>query len=190
MNDSIYEDYMRSVLGYQPVNYDNTYNMKYYNWEMPNMIAMNDIQIQELENCYPDIYRIIYPMIQKVCSQNTRTITRDLIDSMTDDIYFAIEDKEIQENRNKEGKIEKVTEDRQIVRNTNLNDLIRILILRELLVRPGFPGGRPPQPPVRPPRPPMRPSIGPSPRLQPRPGMGMGPFNRNTFGEYDELYEY
>ena len=180
MNNSIYDEYMRSVLGYQPIN---TYDMGYDNWEMPNMTAMNTIQIQELENCYPDIYRIVYPMVQRACSQNTRPITRELIDSMTDEIYFAIEDKEMIENRDKK---EEKTEDRQIRRNTNLNDLIRILILRELLGRPGFPGGRPTRP--RPPRPPMRPPMGPPPRPQPRPGMG--PFNRNTFGQYDDIYEY
>jgi hypothetical protein len=100
---------------------------------------------------------------------------------MTDEIYFAIEDKEMLENRNKEEK----GEDRQIRRNTNLNDLIRILILRELLGRPGFPGGRPPQP--RPLRPPMRLPMGPTPRPQPRPGMGN--FNRYAFGQCDDLYE-
>ena len=127
-------------------------------------------------------------MIQRSCNQNTRSITRELIDSMTDEIYFAIEDKEMLENRNKEEKSTQLTEDRQIRRNTNLNDLIRILIIRELLGRPGFPGGRPPRPPVRPPRPPMRPPMGPPPRPQPRPGMG--PFNRNTFSQFDDLYEY
>lgn len=190
MNDSIYEEYMRSVLGYQPMN---TYGMEYDNWEMTNMNAMNTIQTQELENCYPDIYRIVYPMVQRACSQNTRPITRELIDNMTDEIYFAIEDKEMLENRNKEEKSAQTTEDRQLRRNTNLNDLIRILILRELLGRPGrpgFPGGRPPRPPVRPPRPPMRPPMGPPPRPQPRPGMGMGPFDRTTFGQYEDLYEY
>lgn len=195
MNDSIYEEYMRSVLGYQPMNNYNTYDMNYDNWEMPNMTTMSNVQMQELENCYPEIYRIVYPMIQKACSQNTRPITRELIDSMTDEIYFAIEDREIEENRGKDEKTAKsttqVTENRQtIIRNTRLNDLIRILILRELLGRPGFPGFpgvRPPRPPMRPPRPPMRPPMGP-PRPQPRPGMA--PFNRNTYGEFDDLYEY
>ena len=182
MNDSIYEEYMRSVLGYQGMN---NYDMNYDMWDTPNMTAMNTIQMQELENCYPDIYRMVYPMIQKACGQNTRPVTRELIDSMTDEIYFAIEDIEMVENRNKEEK----TENRQIRRNTNLNDLIRILLLREFLGRPGFPGGRPPRP--RPPRPPMRPPMGPPPpRPQPRPGMGMGQFNRNTLGQYDDLYEY
>ena len=188
MSDSMYEQYMRSVLGYQPM--DNAYNMNYDSWEMPNMTAMNTIQMQELENCYPEIYSIVYPMIKKACIQNTRPITRELIDSMTDEIYFAIEDREMLENRNKEEKSSKsveTAENRQVtVRNPGLNDLIRILILRELIGRPGFPGGRPPRP--RPPRPPMRPLVGPPPRPQPRPGMG--PFDRSTFGQYDELYEY
>ena len=180
MNDSIYEQYMRNVLGYQAMN-NNTYDMYYDNWDMSNMASMNNIQMQELENCYPEIYTIVYPMVQRACSQNTRPITRELIDNMTDEIYYAIEDKEMLENRNKEEK----GEDRQIRRNTNLNDLIRILILRELLGRPGFPGGRPPRP--RPPRPPMRPPMGPPPRPQPRPGMGN--FNRYSFGQCDDLYE-
>ena len=180
MNDSIYEQYMRNVLGYQAMN-NNTYDMYYDNWDMSNMASMNNIQMQELENCYPEIYTIVYPMVQRACSQNTRPITRELIDNMTDEIYYSIEDKEMLENRNKEEK----GEDRQIRRNTNLNDLIRILILRELLGRPGFPGGRPPRP--RPPRPPMRPPMGPPPRPQTRPGMGN--FNRYSFGQYDDLYE-
>ena len=180
MNDSIYEQYMRNVLGYQAMN-NNTYDMYYDNWDMSNMASMNNIQMQELENCYPEIYTIVYPMVQRACSQNTRPITRELIDNMTDEIYYAIEDKEMLENRNKEEK----GEDRQIRRNTNLNDLIRILILRELLGRPGFPGGRPPRP--RPPRPPMRPPMGLPPRPQPIPGMGC--FNRNVFGQYEDLYE-
>lgn len=157
MNDSIYEEYMRSVLGYQPMNNYNTYDMNYDVFEMANMSAMNNIQMQELEDCYPDIYRIIYPMVQMACNKNTRPITRELIDSMTEEIYLAVEDKDMVENRNKE-------ENRQIIRNVGLNDLIRILLLRELLGRPGFPGGRPPQRP-RPPRPPMRPPMGPGPRL-------------------------
>lgn len=185
MNNSIYDEYMRNVLGYQPMN---MYDMNYDNWEMHDMNAMNTIQMQELENCYPDIYRIVYPMVQKACTQNTRPVTRELIDSMTNDIYLAIEDREMQENRNKDAKSTKSTEtpeNRQVIlRNTGLNDLIRILLLRELLGRPGVPGGRPPRP--RPPRPPMRPPMGPQPRPQPRPGMG----NFNRFEQYENLYEY
>ena len=152
--------------------------------------------MQELEECYPEIYRIVYPMVQKVCNENTRPFTRELVDSMTDEVYFSIEDRDMIENRDKDGKTSKSTEkteNRQtIIRNTRLNDLIRILILRELLGRPGIPGvpgGRPPRLPMRPPRPPMRPPMGLPPRPQPRPG-GMGLFNRSMYGQFDDLYEY
>ncbi len=60
-------------------------------------------------------------------------------------------------------------------RNFLLNDLIRILVLRELIGRPGRPGGnRPPQ------RPPMRP---------PYPGPGMRPPMRPR-GDYDYNYGF
>ena len=181
MNDSIYEEYMRSVLGYQPASYNNTNNINNIN----NIEEISNRQTQELENCYPDIYRIVYPMVQKACSQNTQTITRELVDNMTNEIYFSIEDKEMLENRDKKENENQETENRQIARNQGLNDLIRILILRELLGRPGFPGGgRPPRPPMRPP---MRLPIGP-PRPQPRPGMRV--YNRDLFETYDDLYEY
>ena len=165
MNNSIYEDYMRNVLGYEPMNYGNTYGMEYdnFNYAMPNMSAMNNIQMEELENCYPDIYRLVYPMVQKACMQNSGRITRETIDNMTDEIYFAIEESEEQDNRSTVQSTSKNTEVKQenrqrVVRNRSLNDLIRILILRELIgrpgyQRPGFPGGRPPRPPMRPFRP-------------------------------------
>lgn len=188
MNDSVYEEYMRSVLGYSPMNYQNTYDRNSENFAMTNMNVMNNMPNEELEECYPDIYRIVYPMIQKACMQNSRPMTRELVDSMTEEIYFAIEDNEITETRGKDEKSVKQTdtkvENRQrIVRNTGLNDLIRILILRELL---GRPGGRPPY--QRPPRLPMRPPVGPGPR-PPRPGMG--PFNRQSYSGFDDnLFEY
>lgn len=191
MNNSIYDEYMRSVLGYQPMNFNNTYDTNYDDFSMSNtsydMTAMSNIQRAELENCYPEIYKIVFPMVQKACMQNTRPITRELIDSMTEEIYFSIEDNELLESRSKDKTktSEKATEDRQrIIRNQGLNDLIRILLLRELLGRPGFPGGRPPQFLPRPPRPPMRPPMGPPPRPQPRPGM-----NRQTFGGFENMYD-
>ena len=129
-----YEEYMRNVLGYQPIKYDNTYNMN-YNMVDNYMLANNDYKEQELESCYPDIYKIVYPVVQKVCAQNTGNITRDLVDRMTDEVYFAVEDKEMLKNRNKEEKQNISEEKRKISKNQSLNDLIRILILRELLVK-------------------------------------------------------
>lgn len=172
MSESLYEEYMRSVLGYQPMN-SNTYDSNWENLGMFNNVSSsNAVQKQELENCYPDIYRIIYPMVQKACNQNTKPITRELIDTMTDEIYSAIEDNETIESRNKkeeDGRDNKAENRQNMSRNSGLNDLVKILILRELLGRPGLPGNRPPHP--GPPRPPMRPPMGP-----PRPGM----FNRDS----------
>lgn len=155
MNNSLYEEYMRSVLGFNMPDYRNSYNYNDMNFNSNFNVTSNE----EIEKCYPDIYRLVYPMIQKACAQNNRPISRELIDSMTDEIYFSIEDNEItQDTRNKD--TNNNAENRQrVVRNRTLNDLIRILLLRELLGRPGFPG-RPPRP--RPPHPPMRP---PHPRL-------------------------
>lgn len=191
MNDSVYEEYMRNVLGYNPINYRNTYETNYENYETPNtsnIANFSNVQNEELEKCYPEIYKIIYPMIQKTCMQNMKPITRELIDDMTEEIYFTVEDNEIIETRSKEINTTKelkntnskteLKENRQrIIRNQGLNDLIRILILRELLGRPGFPGRpRPPRPPrPRPPYPPVR----------PMPGM----YNRQTYNNIDDNYD-
>ena len=94
-----------------------------------------------------------------------REITRELVDSMTEEIYLNVEPEERQSTistarpilkngdvRNPNAKEPEVrNETRQ--RNFLLRDLIRILILRELLRR----RQRPPMPPMRPPRPPMPP---------------------------------
>ncbi len=158
--NSLYEEYMRSVLGFDT---QNTYNM-YSSNSIDQMNAMNNIQQQELENCYPDIYRIVYPMVQKACMNNTRMVNKELIDELTDEIYFAVEDNELTENRssNSKNSENRQLENRQrVIRNPGLNNLIRILLLREFLGRPGRPGHRPP---MGPPRPPMRPPMGPPPR--------------------------
>ena len=106
MNDSLYEDYMRSVLGYQLMNdYTDTYNYNNYdnyssydviptmahmqnqgtqmmNNMMPMqnqnmqsmstrpMTAMNNIQIQELEKCYPEIYQKVDFKIDSMLDKN------------------------------------------------------------------------------------------------------------------------
>ena len=189
MNNSLYEDYMRSVLGYDTMGYRNTYNNMDFMNVTNNMGGYIETQNEELEQCYPEIYRIVYPMVQKTCMQNTRPVTRELIESMTNEIYFAVEDNEISQNRTSDKKVEKTEEsrggDRQRIRNNNLNDLIRILILRELLGRPGFPG----RPPIRPPRPLMRPPIGPMPGPRP-PRPGMRNQHYDVFDNGYDVFEY
>ena len=163
-----YEEYMRSVLGYSPMGniYTDTYDSRndYYFDMQDNMLNRN------LDMYYPDIYKIVYPMVCKICNQNmNREITEDMIESMTDEIYRNVEDVgtelSVQANRNqtqlKNGDVRnpnakeaEARETRQ--RNFLLRDLIRILILRELS-RPNRPPQRPPFMPPRPQRPPRNP---------------------------------
>ena len=191
-----YEDYMRSILGY-PIQeqqlFQNTYN-DYNNLEYEYLNKMPRYS-EEILNLYPEIYKIVNPMVCKVCEANTKPITKELLEQMTEEIYLNIEsdpseyvsqvvnvkvnlpnqEEKRQNNINspkvttlkKENRVEEKTrtENRQMLRNNTLRDLIKILILNRLL------GGnmRPPRP--RPPRPPfpMRPEINPiPPRPQPR----------------------
>lgn len=176
MDYQSYEDYMRSVLGYNTGNiYANTYNpMNDYYYDMTTFYT--NTNSEALNEFYPEIYKLLYPMVCKICNQNThREITKDLIDRMTDEIYinFEAEERPPQNNMRtqlKNGDVRnpnvKEPEVRQTQggRNFLLRDLIRILILRELgrPNRPQFPG-RPPMPPTRPPmgpggnQPPWRP---------------------------------
>ena len=135
MNNSLYDDYMRTVLGYNPMEYKNTYDSNYDN--MYSMQDYEETRNNEIEEHYPDIYRVVYPMVQKVCAQNNGVVTKEIIDNMTFEIYDNIEDSEIVQDRSKESvskeiKIEKTQdnrEDRSVCRNGMLCDLIRILLL-------------------------------------------------------------
>ena len=184
-----YEEYMRSVLGYSPYvdrnyTYTNAQEDMYNNYV--NMPATPNMQpTQDLTEFYPEIYKIIYPMVCKACNMNSnREVTKDLLEQMTDEIYRNVEPEEQQTtlradvqlkngdviNPNAKEPEQQTRETRQ--NNFLLRDLIRILLLKEWErpnrppIRPPFPpgGGRPPMgpgpgmpPPNRPPRPPMGP---------------------------------
>lgn len=185
MNNQTYEDYIRSILGYDDYNtsgynFNNQYDYSYNNTYQPNY-SNNRIN-EELEECYPEIYKIVYPMVRKACSGANQTINRDLVERMTDEIYSAVEARdEVQvnisltnntgqnnrssnnmntKNSNTEKKAEvKLSqtensedrgESRQRRRNNSIRDIIKILILRELLGRPGIINPRPPSRPHRP----------------------------------------
>lgn len=202
MYNSMYEDYIRTVLGYPSQRNLNCNNCSYGNNDMVDdmeMFSQNNIN-SELEECYPEIYKIIYPMIRKACSSNYNLNSRDEIERVTDEIYNAIEeDNQINVNINLGNNIKSsinsgntvntanVENNRSEVKNENrenrerkevrrapnqsLRDLIKILLLRELLGRPN-------------PRPPMRPR-------PPRPPMGRPPIMPRTYNQlpYD-IYEY
>lgn len=180
----MYEDYMQNLLGYRINPMQNTYE-KYNNINMPmenfyqcSSTAPNiqcGVQNIDLEKCYPEIYKIIYPMIKKVCMTNTEPITEENIERMVNEIYNNIETGDSitlninlgnnlvnTTNGNREVLTKKeesrATESRQ--NNFLMNDLIRILLIRELLGRPVGPRPFPPRPfPPEPPmgRPPMMP---------------------------------
>ena len=186
-----YEEYMRSVLGYSPYvdrnyTYTNSQEDMYNNYV--NMPATPNMQpTQDLTEFYPEIYKIIYPMVCKACNVNSnREVTKDLLEQITDEIYRNVEPEEQQTtsradvqlkngdviNPNAKEPEQQTRETRQ--NNFLLRDLIRILLLREW--------GRPTRPPVRPPfppgggRPPMGPGPGmPPPNRPPRPPMGPPP---------------
>ena len=186
-----YEEYMRSVLGYSPYvdrnyTYTNSQEDMYNNYV--NMPATPNMQpTQDLTEFYPEIYKIIYPMVCKACNMNSnREVTKDLLEQMTDEIYRNVEPEEQQTtsradvqlkngdviNPNAKEPEQQTRETRQ--NNFLLRDLIRILLLKEW--------GRPNRPPIRPPfppgggRPPMGPGPGmPQPNRPPRPPMGPPP---------------
>lgn len=85
-----YEDYMRSVLGY-PIEPENTYAAYSHSFENSQIYAEPTRNDNELLELYPEIYRIINPMVCKICEANTKPITRELVDQMTDEIYMNLE---------------------------------------------------------------------------------------------------
>lgn len=171
-----YEEYMNNLLGKCnqveqeiPIQEDIVIDTKIEEVQ-DNEINTYEQDISKYEIFYPDIYKIVYPMVCKRCL-NVEDITEDLIESITNEIYEAVEkDEERKETVNynsynnlknyrnyrnipkiEENKVHRETRQR----NYLLNDLIRILVLRELIGN----GRRPNQPPV-PPRPPMPPRPG------------------------------
>jgi hypothetical protein len=225
MYSGTYDDYIRSILGY-PINNNsnsnyNKFNMENNNYNMRNNNYLSDVntgientmqinQKNELEKCYPEIYKIINPMIVKRCENVRGNVSSEDIENMTDEIYNAIEStREINlninltnnvrssnTNSNQMDKTAKVTmkeikaeesksEKRQF--NNGLRDLIKILLIRQLL------NNRQENRPPFPPRPNQNPSSGIGPRPPMRPPYGAGttipPFNRNSENSMYDIYE-
>ena len=173
-----YEPMLRNTNCYNQVedcdqfNYDYNYDFP-YNHRQPNFNSRN--LAMDIENMYPEIYKIVYPMIQKACMQNNRPITEEVLDEMTSDIYNNIEadnivnlNIDIVNNRNEKNSAQQsssqstgTSENRSSQVNTKnatasiqnreyrqvnnpIRDLIRILLIRELIG--GRPGPRPQRP--------------------------------------------
>ena len=85
-----YEDYMRNILGYSTNNNHNMVN-NYTNTMYDDYLYNMPRYSSEILDLYPEIYKIINPMVCKICDSNTKPITKELIDKMTEEIYLNIE---------------------------------------------------------------------------------------------------
>lgn len=189
MYNETYEEYIRNILGYSPINnyrnnytnlleentINNPFEQIYYNYN--NQEQYNN----QLEQYYPEIYKVVYPMIRKRCNTITGNITNNELEEITDEIYNAVEDRNnttlninltndvrsvnnyntrTQSRKPETRIIETKTQNREIrQRNSGLRDIIKILLIKELLNRPG---NRP-----NPPRPPISPGPGQRPPFKP-----------------------
>ena len=142
MNYQNYDEYMRNLIGYPNMRASMNQPMNPSMFSYSNMDTYSD----DLERMYPETYRVIYPMVCFACDNIRTPVTEETVDMMTDDIYDRVEadgrikmdisvevrnDDETSENRQR----------RPLRRNRFLRDLIRILLLRELIRRrrPRFP---------------------------------------------------
>ena len=152
-----YEDYMRNVLGrnYTPENMMNYESQSYpYNYYIPtyrNNQTQNtdkDTNIIKLKKMYPEIYKILKPMVEKIVEENKlKEITQELIETMAKKIYETVEDdmtvRQVSSNPINDGKIRNLNSTqittsniKQPARkpgNPTLKDLIRILIINRIL---------------------------------------------------------
>ena len=113
----MYEEYMQNFFNYPVGGYRNTYEQynpenigmnyeKMYdlvdsypygynlNYIQGNMQSYQNRNVtQELEDCYPEIYKIVYPMVRKVCAKNNnyRGYSKLDIDRMVEEVYSNIE---------------------------------------------------------------------------------------------------
>lgn len=163
MYNNVFQDYINNIIGN---NYREETNFE--NSAILSLNQYNNFQSQvstELEQFYPESYKLIYPMVRTACMRNTKPITDETIEEMVQEIYL---------NFNGDDITEELTETRGSQRSQNkfaINDLIKILLIRELLgrpgnvppFRPGFPGPGPGN------IPPFRPGITPPPGPSGRP---------------------
>lgn len=181
MYNQSYDDYMRSVLGYSnsdgyrmdnmnPMVMTNMHNMNNMGINSMNMntmgnMSMNNMGINmsnddDIERLYPEVYRVVYPMVCSSCDRMQfpgTTINDEMVTRMTNDIYDQVEadgrikievnvTTEVRETSNNSSDSSIETRQRRRPRNRFLNDLIRILLLRELSRRRRFPGRFPIRP--------------------------------------------
>ena len=109
----MYEEYMQNFMNYPGCGCQNTYDQYNSNYQYgegldPNMFGygyfgqnmnyrnmntqnMNMMQANELENCYPEIYKVVYPMVKKVCMKCRGIANPKMIDDMVNEVYNNIQ---------------------------------------------------------------------------------------------------
>ena len=94
MYNNSYEEYMRNSLGYNqmPMMNMNQMNMMPEMYETEGNFMCDQTSVEDM---YPEIYRIIYPMICKVCMAVNENITEDLVSRITNEVYMNVEHMEI-----------------------------------------------------------------------------------------------
>ncbi len=142
-----YEEYMQSVLGLNIPN--NTYTQNVNN-DYYLETRMQEVNLPEVNKLYPEIYGVVYPMVQKACSKRSISMINEIeVNEIVEEIYRAIEPeeetREVRETKNGDVRNPRAKETRRPNNNYILRDLIRILVIRELL------GGRRPGGMPRPP---------------------------------------
>lgn len=139
-----YEDYMYGMRNYNSMmgcgcGFD---SMSMNPMMQPNCMNMMPMSCTGgLESMYPEIYKIVFPMVIKTCdsmrymNMGNNFINSNMLDEMTENIYRSINVDELDVGvRDSE---DSKDETRRPPRRNILRDLIRILLIRELLRR-GF----------------------------------------------------
>ncbi len=84
-NDPYYDDYIRNVLGYDNYNKKECYECSNY------QTGYKENRNTNLEKMYPDIYNLVYPMIQSICKNMEENPTEERLEFYVDELCTNIE---------------------------------------------------------------------------------------------------
>ena len=159
MYNNVYQEYINNIIGPMP---KRQLDFEYNSFRNSNSFQNQNATNLELERFYPDLYKLLYPMIQTACIKNTKPITEETIDEMVKDIYnnFYVDEAVMSNlnlvddirNSNKTAEVRKSVNSKFVpktlagTRNTEtkehtnlkpnnylLHDLIKILLIKELI---------------------------------------------------------
>ncbi len=98
-----YKEYMENLLGYNMLDKRNNQVIQNVSLELEpyeNENAYIDNNNNEIDEYYPEIYKIIYPVVCQKTLYVNANITEDVVERITDEVYNIIEkDESSQENR-------------------------------------------------------------------------------------------